>query len=373
MPDFNEPTKAVSNELACRGCGAMLKFKPGTLHITCAYCGAKEEIASAENAGKVEEQSLLDFLQHNLDAEEKLTATTVKCEGCGATSTMDASISSDKCPYCGSALVVKSGSVSTLHKPRYVLPFSIDHAQARQNFVRWIGSRWFIPGELKRHSVSTEKLNGMYLPFWTFDCITDSAYTGERGEYYYVTENYTATENGKSVQRTRRVRHTRWYSAHGSVVNNFDDLLIEATSSLDKEKLRKLEPWDLENLMPYDDKYLSGFRTETHTIDVKTGFGEAKKLMEPVIHNTILQDIGGDEQRVDRVATTYNDPAFKHILLPVWISAFRYKSKVYQFLVNARTGEVQGKRPYSVGKILLTVFAVIAVLLFLIVISNNKH
>jgi len=36
---------------------------------------------------------------------------------------------------------------------------------------------------------------------------------------------------------------------------------------------------------------------------------------------------------------------FLHLLLPVWIGAYRFQAKVYQVLVNARTGEVQGERP----------------------------
>jgi hypothetical protein len=83
--------------------------------------------------------------------------------------------------------------------------------------------------------------------------------------------------------------------------------------------------------------------------------------MSITINNTIRQDIGGDAQRINFVNTTYDNPTFKHVLLPVWISAFRYKDKVYQFLVNARTGEVIGARPYSTVKIALAVIAAVIV------------
>jgi DNA-directed RNA polymerase subunit RPC12/RpoP len=361
MAQFIEATQAVSDELACVGCGAILKFKPGTLHLSCEYCGSKNEIAPPEVAGKVEELSLGDYLQNNFEQEEKFTATAVKCEACGATSTMDASISSDKCPFCSSVLVVKSGSVAKLHKPHYVLPFRLDNTQANQSFGKWLKKQWFAPNDLKHYVNSAEKLNGMYLPFWTFDCKTDSTYSGQRGQHYTKTERYTAHENGKSVTKTREVRHTRWTPASGRVSNAFDDLLIEATGSLNKKMLRALEPWDLENLMPYDDKYLSGFRTETYATDVRTAYDDAKERMSITINNAIRQDIGGDAQRINFVNTTYDNPTFKHVLLPVWISAFRYKDKVYQFLVNARTGEVIGARPFSTVKIALAVIAAIVV------------
>jgi LSD1 subclass zinc finger protein len=373
MADFTEATKAVSNELACSGCGAILKFKPGTLHLACEYCGAKNEIASPEAAGKVEELSLSEYLQHNFDREEKFTAMAVRCEGCGAAFTLDASISSDQCPFCGVVVVVKSGSVATFHKPQYVLPFGIDHTKAMQNFARWIKSLWFAPSDLKLYGYRAEKLNGMYLPFWTFDCNTDSSYTGQRGEHYLVNETYTATENGKSVERIRQVQRTRWYPAQGNVSNTFDDLLIEATGSLNKQKLRALEPWDLKGLMPYNDKYLSGYRTETYATDVKTGYEEAKQRMEPVISEAIKEDIGGNEQRIHHVSITYRNPTFKHILLPVWMSCFRYKGKVYQFLVNAQTGEVQGDRPFSAIKIALAVMAGVAIAILIWWLSDKNN
>ena len=56
---------------------------------------------------------------------------------------------------------------------------------------------------------------------------------------------------------------------------------------------------------------------------------------------------GGDRQTIQSVQTTYASTTFKHILLPAWISAYRYRENVYRFMVNARTGEVCGERPYS--------------------------
>jgi len=67
-------------------------------------------------------------------------------------------------------------------------------------------------------------MHGVYLPFWTYDTNTTSYYTGERGEYYYVTETYYERDaQGNQVARTRQVRHTRWYSASGTVSRWFDE------------------------------------------------------------------------------------------------------------------------------------------------------
>ena len=365
MSTFTEETKAINLELACTSCGALLKFKPGSKHLACEYCGAENEIAQPDATGKIEETSLDAFLVKNFEQEEQVEVATVKCESCHAVSTFDAKTSSDKCPFCASPLVVKSGTTSRMHKPQYVLPFGIDETKAKSNFGTWLKSLWFAPNDLKHYADRAGRLAGMYLPFWTFDCSTRTSYTGQRGEDYYVTETYNTVENGKSVTRTRQVQKTRWYPASGTVNNNFDDILIEATTSLKKDKLHALEPWDLKNLVAYNDKYLSGFRTETYQVDVKTSYQQAKERMEPVIETTIRQDIKGDRQMIHYTNTTYSNPTFKHILLPVWLSAYRYNNKVYQFLINARTGEVQGERPYSAAKIALAIIGGVLVLVSL--------
>jgi hypothetical protein len=82
--------------------------------------------------------------------------------------------------------------------------------------------------------------------------------------------------------------------------------------------------------------------------------------MDGAIRESVRRDIGGDEQRIHTVKTQYANVTFKHILLPIWISAYRYQDRVYRFLVNARTGQVQGGRPGSWWKITLAVAAVAA-------------
>jgi LSD1 subclass zinc finger protein len=359
MSSFTESTQAISQELACQSCGALLKFKPGTRHLACEYCGAQNEIAQPEAPGEIREIRLDDFLASHFEKEEQIEVATVKCDGCHAISTFDPQTSSDKCPFCASPLVVRQGTTSRVHKPQYLLPFGVEEKAARQNFARWLKSLWFAPDVLKHYADRADRLAGMYLPYWTFDCQTQTRYTGQRGEDYVVNESYTVVENGHHVTKTRAVTKTRWYSASGTVSNSFDDLLIEATRSLRPDKLRVLEPWDVRLLVPYDDKYLSGFRTETYAVGVKEGYQQAKGRMEPVIESAIRSDIGGDRQTIQYTNVTYQNPTFKHILLPVWISAYRYEGKLYQFLINARTGKVTGDRPYSTMKIALAVIAVI--------------
>jgi len=56
------------------------------------------------------------------------------------------------------------------------------------------------------------------------------------------------------------------------------------------------------------------------------------------------------------------DETFKHCLVPVWISAYRYKEKTYHYVVNGVTGKMNGTAPYSWIKISLAILAVLGLL-----------
>ena len=356
--DFNEQTAETGNFIKCKDCGANLKYLPGTPYLNCEYCGAKNEIE--QEATEIIENDFESFLNEKAHLEDKQEIVTVKCTNCAASTTLQPNVTSSTCPYCDTPLVVTNASTSSIIKPSYVLPFKIDRKDATQKFVGWAGSLWFAPNKLKLYAQqSAEKLNGLYMPYWTYDTNTVSDYTGMRGEYYYVSESYTDSE-GRT--QTRQVQRTRWWPASGTVHNEFDDVLVVSSTSLPENLANELEPWDLPELVAYNDRYLSGFITESYQVDLKTGFEKAKQRIQPVIRSTVERDIGGDVQRVTSIHSEYNDITFKHILLPVWLSSYKYKDKVYRFLINARTGEVQGERPYSAAKIALLVISVLIVI-----------
>ena len=98
----------------------------------------------------------------------------------------------------------------------------------------------------------------------------------------------------------------------------------------------------------------------------------AKQQAAPVIESDVRHDIGGDEQRVNQISTNYSAITFKHLLLPVYVGAYRFREKVYQVVINGRTGEVQGERPYSFWKIFFFALALLAVLVALILVLSYR-
>lgn len=362
MQETKEPVDKVeskSSEFKCKQCGAKLTYKPGTSVLKCGYCEFENAIPKSEE--DIEELDFYSYLEkmeeedsNNNLTEEKLF---IKCTACGAESTSEANVTSQTCPFCDTDIVTTAKSKKLL-KPRSLLPFKITKRTAKQSYKDWLKSLWFAPNTLMKKAKLDVAVTGVYVPHWTYDADTLSFYTGQRGTYYYLSVTRTRTNSqGKSETYTTQERRTHWSPVSGTVTNDFDDVLVVASKSLPREYTKELEPWDLENLEPYKDDYLSGFKSESYQIDLAQGFELAKDIMDDKIRVTIRYHIGGDDQRITSVKTQHNNISFKHILLPVWLSAYRYKQKIYRFLVNARTGEVQGERPWSWVKI---AFAVIA-------------
>ena len=349
--------EASSSEFKCLQCGAKLTYRPGTESLICDYCDHKNDIPCSEN--DIEELDFNSYLKNAIQEESTEERLVVKCGGCGAEATSEANVVSQNCLFCDTEIVTTAKSVKVL-KPRSLLPFDITSQTAKQKYKDWLKGLWFAPNSLKRKARLDVAVNGIYVPYWTYDSDTLSFYTGQRGMYYYVTETRTRTNSdGDRETYTTQVRKTRWYSVSGTVTNEFDDVLVLASESLPKKYVEELEPWDLHNLVSYKDEYLSGFKAESYQIDLAKGFENAKVIMSDTIRESIKRHIGGDEQRISSVKTQHSNITFKHILLPVWLSAYRFQEKVYRFMVNARTGEVQGERPWSWVKITLAVLAVI--------------
>jgi Zn finger protein HypA/HybF involved in hydrogenase expression len=348
----------------CSNCGANVEFAPGTTVLKCPYCGAETPLAPTGR--QIREHLYAEFAGLPRKPIAALAPHVFTCRGCGAVTQSDKL--SDRCQFCDAPLVADVGSGEQV-TPEGVLPFGLDRPALREALRKWASSRWFAPNGLKKVT-EAESSHSTYLPHWTYDARTESRYQGQRGEHYWETETYT--ENGET--KTRQVRRTAWYPAGGTVARDFDDIVVAGTTHVTPKHLDALEPWPLPEAQPYRPEYLAGHETLRYDVEPESGLGTAKSRMAPIIEKDCKQDIGGDEQRVQSVDTDYRDVTFKLMLLPVWIACYLHAGRTYNILVNGRTGEVAGERPYSVAKIVTAIvvaLVVIAAIVTLIVLNRN--
>lgn len=346
-----EASDIQEHRFPCDQCGSDLRFDPTAGQLICDHCGNQAAIEGmGRQANSIRELDFDAALNAQLPDLEIEETRVLSCPNCAAQVELGDADHSAECPFCATPVVTDTGTHRHI-KPKAVLPFALDERTARDAMANWLGRLWFAPNGLQEYARKGRKMQGIYVPYWTFDADTKSRYTGERGTIYYETK--TVMRDGKRQQI--KVPKTRWRAASGRVARFFDDVLVLASASLPKRFTDALEPWDLAALEPYSPEFLAGLRAEGYTIELQSGFAQARHHMDRVIERDVKFNIGGDRQRVHQVATVVDDITFKHILLPIWLAAYKYRGKTYRFVVNGSTGRVQGERPYSAIKITFAV------------------
>lgn len=369
---MEEEKKAISEQKkSCINCGAELTYQPGTTEITCDYCGHVEAIQVEQNG--FQELELKPYLDQMGSLSHSEEITMLHCKNCGANQHIEENYKSLHCVYCTMPLIIEDAYKEEWILPGAVLPFQIDQKKSHQIFSRWVKGLWFAPNNLKKAALDPQNTKGLYLPYWTFDAQLFARYSGQRGDYYYVNVPYTTTVNGKTVRRTRQERRTRWTPASGNVSGFVDDTLIKASHQRKNPIPSKITNWNLNALVPFNTHFLAGFVTEKYTIPLKDGHLSSTKEAENIARSWARHDIGGDTQRVHTINMQLSQETFKHILLPVYISAYKFNGKKYNFFVNGQTGRISGKRPYSFWKIFFFVLFIILILALIAFFSNSAN
>lgn len=347
----------------CPSCGAQLQYNAEKEAMACNHCGYTEKLVLGKD--RVEE---IDWAQARTDSKHTVERRIFSCQRCGAKTTVNYDTPTITCGFCGSTNVNPEATKTRLFEPQGIVPFKISRTQATESFKKWVGQSIWAPNDLKNLAL-VDTLHGMYIPFWTYDVQTYSEWQGEAGTYYYVNEQYR-DQNG-NVQ-SRQVRHTRWTYRNGTHEQFFDDVLILASRQLPQQTIQKVYPYLLENVVNYEPRVMLGWESEVYKIDPQEGFSVAKKMVDDRIESACADLLSDDTYRNLDVQTEYRDQTFKHLVLPLWICAYQYNGKTYQFLINGQTGSISGNRPVSIWKIILAVLAFIGLVILLSNLGGGK-
>ncbi|HPR75661.1 MAG TPA: hypothetical protein PLT14_05815 [Oscillospiraceae bacterium] len=362
IDDVNLQKTLEETDEKCPQCAATISYDPAAGLLKCPYCGfTKQVVIDGKADDKAEELVFADARNAETNFQWGAAKKTVICENCGGESVYDALMVSDVCPYCGSNQVTEAKAGNSI-PPNGVIPFCIAKEDATQRFQSWLKKRWYAPSKAKK-TAKEGKLTGLFLPYWTFDAKTYTDYTAQAG--------YTRTvTTGKTTHTV-----TTWKRVSGFYFKQVDDFLVSASTHHDAALMKKIEPFDTNNAKRYDPEFLAGFISERYSVGLRQGWENAKVGIDNVLKNEITAKIKR-EKHADKVAslkttTTYDGITYKHLMLPMWVSNFAYKGKVYNSYVNGQTGKVGGRYPISAFRVMLTIVIVLAIVLLIYWLYQN--
>jgi len=354
-------------ELPCPSCGSELSYSAKTQDINCGHCGYSKPLDQANDL--VQEQCLDKAIKETACFEPHcLNKKIIDCNGCGAQLMIDETDVAVRCNFCGSEKVNETAIQKNLIQPQGVIPFQIDKEAATQKFREWIQKGWFKPNKLQRLAELGD-VHGIYVPFWTYDAMTYTRWSGEAGHHYYETETYNDIE-GKS--QTREVKKTRWTRHSGDFEQFFDDILIVASKGMPHKIIRSIYPFQLGKAINYTNDLMVGWEAEIYSLNVEEGYKVADKQMDQELYAKASHALGGDEQRFLSVDSQKWNQTFKHIILPVWMCSYLYNDKTYYFAVNGQTGKINGTKPTSWFKVTALLIVIIAIIAGIIYAVNQN-
>ncbi len=359
----------ASSIMPCSACGTPRQL--GSRF--CVSCGVPFEPPSDNRRGQSRELSPdmsgetslssaknASFTIGKTDLEASGSTRTFRCENCG--SEVDAPLEqrSLRCPFCDSAYVAElPAEQRTSQRPEFIIGFEITREKAQELFFQWIGKNsFFRPGDLVTKA-TTEKQQGVYIPFWHFSMIAMSQWSAQIGEHWYRTETYTVKNSeGKTETHTRTIQETEWWPLSGVYRKYYSGFMVSASRGLAQAEALAIQPFQLNSMMRYQPMYLAGWMSEEYSVGRETALATTQQEFRNRELKAVARFLPGDVQSGLSVQTDLAVGGTDLILLPIHVLSYRYGNKVYRFLVNGQTGKMVGEKPWSSSRISAVVIAV---------------
>jgi hypothetical protein len=241
----------------------------------------------------------------------------------------DASAQALRCPFCGSTQLDEKPDRRVL-APERVVPFAISRELAERIMQRWLGRGFWRPRDILQTALVTS-MTPVFVPFWSFQATTDTNWTADTNELPPFSTGI-------------------WRPLFGEHQGQQNGVLVGASGVLTARETSALGNYDLsKGVLPY--------QADLDNITVEE-FEVSRKYARPLAYQA-LEDresatcdvlyVPGKCRNLHvnvRVTNMESEP----VLLPVWIVAYRYRDRVFRFLVNGQTGQESGEAPTSWAK-----------------------
>jgi DNA-directed RNA polymerase subunit RPC12/RpoP len=329
-----------ARSFVCPQCGGRLAYSVMRERIACEYCGYVEidEAPMGESGQSLysvadRAEQTLDFVMPTTRGHRWAEAQhLLVCERCGANSILPAGAKSAQCAYCGSNQLVESPEHGELVDPQVIATFKVDEKEAVRRAREWIGKGLFSPDNLVS-AMRGLRLRPAYTSCWTFDGVVEVRWACEVRE-------------GSGRSET-------WLPRSGTDMELFNDVLVPGVKALSQRQLASIEPFDLKDVEEFKPEHLAGWPAMIYD----RSLAEASLLGRERVINRLRPQISGrvevgqEKRNLSIGSGNWSGMTFKHVLLPLWMGAYVFRGKRYEFMVNGQTGKVGGQKPRDSFKI----------------------
>ncbi|MCL2675500.1 MAG: hypothetical protein FWE84_02765 [Firmicutes bacterium] len=336
----------------CPNCSSPLLFQPGTQSLKCSSCGTEMDAAAftALDEALKTGDAAADYGTYRGAALDEVNQQ--HCNSCGGELITDGTAIVTECPYCGNTAIITQRVKGAL-KPDYVIPFKIEGDAAKSTLRDFYKKKPLLPKHFKTDS-QIDKLTGVYVPFWLYDCDTDSQGV------------YDATRTRSWTSGNTRYTETSHYLATRRGELSFDKLPVDASEKMDDAAMEAIEPYNYQDMAPFSTAYLTGHLADRQDVD----FAKCKPRIDERVNKSVDDSLRGTVRGYNSVRRrSLNVRVTKHnisyAMLPVWLLNTKWKNKNYPFTMNGQTGKMTGRLPVDKKKaffIFLPIFALLAAL-----------
>ncbi len=289
--------------------------------------------------------SICAYILPEAEDHDRVEATILRCDGCGAAITYDVHAQAPKCVFCDSVMHLEK-TLDPIEEAEAYLPFRVSPDQAQAALRSWLSTLgYFRPTHLSSQA-TLDKLTPLWWVGWTFD--VDAMV------------HWTADSDLGS-------RRSRWAPHSGKSPLSLRSALVSASKGLSREETSKLaRAFDLRTATKRPHEMPGAF---TERFDARRSAARAAvaKSLRAQAKYAAKNWVPGSRTRNVNVSLLPTRLITRRFAFPTYVATYRYGSKVYRAIVHGQDSRVTfGDAPYSIWKI---VGAILLALLAIIVIS----